>query len=428
MAVGIPVIKQSPVSQVLHNGVVGVFDELAGKGIVAGNAAAQVHRLDKGQFPVAAQAQVLVAKSRGDMHQAGAILEGYKVAGHYPGIQGGDGFQFGHRCAAGAGTADKAANFRTIVGRRVERPIAGAYQIGALDGSHYPIFLPQSRFQQFRRQNQPLRLPLPFQLDDGVVGGGGHGQGGVAGQGPGGGRPSQQVGGDAAVPGQAGGRFGQQELDKHRRIGRVFLIAEGYFVGAEAGFAAGAVGSAAQSFVKEALIPQLLDNPPAGFDKVVVQGDIGMFHIDPEADPVGQFLPLLDIAEHAFPALAVEVLDAVLLDFPLGTEAQFLFDFQFHGQAVGIPAALAEAAVAFHGAVAADDILKDAGQDVVDAGAAVGRGRAFVEHKEGSVGAFRLRAAENIPLLPVLQDPGIQFRHTDAAGYGREHCRQTSTG
>ena len=153
-----------------------------------------------------------------------------------------------------------------------------------------------------------------------------------------------------------------------------------------------------------------------------------MFHIDPKADTVGQFLPLLDIAEHAFAALAVKVGDAVLLDFPLGSEAEFLFDFQFHGQAVGIPAAFAEAAVAFHGAVAADDILKDAGQDVVDAGAAVGGGRAFVEHKEGRVGAFRLGAAENIALFPVLPDPGIQFRHTDAAGYGREHGRQTSVG
>ena len=86
VAVDVAVVEEAAVGQILHNGVIGVFDELAGKGIAAGNDAAQVHRLDKGQFPVAAQAQVLIAKGRGDVNQAGAVLQGYEVAGHYPGV------------------------------------------------------------------------------------------------------------------------------------------------------------------------------------------------------------------------------------------------------------------------------------------------------------------------------------------------------
>ena len=182
------------------------------------------------------------------------------------------------------------------------------------------------------------------------------------------------------------------------------------------------MGSAAEALVEESFVPEFFEDPPAGFDEVVVEGDVGMLHIDPKADAIGEGFPFFDIAENAFAATLVEVGDAVFLDFPLGGKAEFFFDFQFDGEAVGVPAALAEAAVAFHGAVAADDILEDAGEDVVDAGAAVGGGGAFVEHKQGGVGAFGFGTAEDVALFPVVEDAGVEFGEADAAGYGREHC------
>ena len=246
-------------------------------------------------------------------------------------------------------------------------------------------------------------------------------QGGVAGKSPGSGGPGQQVGRYISFNLQGLGGLSQAEFDEYRRVGSVFLIAEGDFVGAKAGLAAGAMGSAAQTLVEEAVIPQLLEDPPAGLDKVVVQGYVGVLHVHPEADAVGENLPFLDVAEDAFAAALVELLDAVFLDIPLGTEAKFLFDFQFHRKTVGVPAAFAKAAITLHGAVAANHVLEHAGQDVMDAGAAVGSGRPFVEHEKGCIGSLRFGTAKDVVVLPVLQNPGIKLRHADAAGHGSKH-------
>ena len=197
-------------------------------------------------------------------------------------------------------------------------------------------------------------------------------------------------------------------------------------MGGQAGDAAGAVGGAAPIFVEQALFPELLEYPPAGFNVAVFQGDIRVFQVNPEPDAVGHFLPLFDIAKDAFAAAAVEFGDAVFLDVALGGQAQFLFYRHFHGQAVGVPAALAGHLIALHGAVAADDILENPGQDMVDPGAAVGGGRPFVHRKEGRVGAFGHRAAENIPFFPVVQHFGVQVGETDPARNHIKHSRHTS--
>ena len=54
------------------------------------------------------------------------------------------------------------------------------------------------------------------------------------------------------------------------------------------------------------------------------------------------------------------------------------------GQAVAVPAGLAGHVVAAHGAEAGEDVLEDAGLDVVGAGHAVGGRRALVEHPLGA--------------------------------------------
>ena len=194
----------------------------------------------------------------------------------------------------------------------------------------------------------------------------------------------------------------------------------------QAGHAAWAVGRAPHPLVEEAPVPERLEDPPAGFDVIVFQRDIGVVHVHPEADAVGHFLPLADVAEDAFAAFRVELFDAVLFDVALAGETQFLLDAQLHGQAVGVPAALAEHLVALHGLVAAHYVLEDAGQHVMDAGAAVGRGRAIVEHEARRALALRSGAAEDVALLPVLQDPGVQFGEADTAGNRAEHKAMTT--
>ena len=61
-------------------------------------------------------------------------------------------------------------------------------------------------------------------------------------------------------------------------------------------------------------------------------------------------------------------------------DAQFLFHAEFNGQTVRIPAPFAFDALAFHGVVAAENILDGTGHDVVNPRHTVGRRRAFVEN------------------------------------------------
>ena len=189
------------------------------------------------------------------------------------------------------------------------------------------------------------------------------------------------------------------------------------------------MGSAAAVLVEQAAIPQLLEDPPPGFDVVGFQGDVGVVHIDPVADAVGHHLPLFDVPEDAFPAAFVELGDAVFLDVELGRQAQLLLDRHLHRQAVSVPAALADHPATFHGAVTGNHVLEHTGQDVVDAGAAVGGGRPLVHHEERSVRPVVNGPAKDIALLPVVEDFGIEFREADPAGNhvkGRHGCSTSS--
>ena len=108
--------------------------------------------------------------------------------------------------------------------------------------------------------------------------------------------------------------------------------------------------------------------------------------MDPEAEPLGQFFPLLHVAEDAFDALVDERLDAEGLDLLLGVDAQFLADLDFDRQPVGVPAGLALAAEAPHGLVAREKVLDCPGEAVAGMRQAVGRGRAFVEDERRRAG------------------------------------------
>ena len=133
--------------------------------------------------------------------------------------------------------------------------------------------------------------------------------------------------------------------------------------------------------VEQAAIEQGFQRPPDALDVALMEGDVGLVQVDPEAEPLGQLLPLLGVAKDALDALADERLDAVGLDFFFRVDAQFLADLDFDRQAVRVPAGLALAEVAAHGLVAGKEVLDRPGQAVAGMGQAVGRRRAFVEDK-----------------------------------------------
>ena len=83
-----------------------------------------------------------------------------------------------------------------------------------------------------------------------------------------------------------------------------------------------------------------------------------------------------------------ERLDAVGFDLLLGVDAQLFADLDLDRQAVRVPAGLALAAVAAHGAVAGEQVFDGPGEAVAGMRHAVGRRRAFVKD-EPAAGAGR---------------------------------------
>ena len=189
---------------------------------------------------------------------------------------------------------------------------------------------------------------------------------------------------------------------------------------AQAGDAARAVRRNPVRLVDVALVPELLEHPPAGGDVAVVGGDVGVVHVQPDAHPLGHGLPLLHVAEDALTAAAVELLDAEPLDLALGGEPQLLLDLQLDGEPVGVPAAAAHGPEAAHGLVAEDDVLEGAREHVVDAGAAVGGRRALVEDERLGVGAQAVDGTEGVVLPPCFEDGFLQGGEVHPARYRLE--------
>ena len=125
----------------------------------------------------------------------------------------------------------------------------------------------------------------------------------------------------------------------------------------------------------------LFQRPPFRFDVIVVIGNIRRIHIAPIADAVGHGLPFARIFPDGLLALFDERLDAVIFNVLFVVEPESLFHFQLDGQAVGIPARLAQDVATLHGLVTGDDVLDDAGEDVPDVRLAVRRRGTVIKGK-----------------------------------------------
>ena len=96
----------------------------------------------------------------------------------------------------------------------------------------------------------------------------------------------------------------------------------------------------------------------------------------------------------------MNALDAVVLDLVLAREAELLLDLDLDRQAVAVPAALAGDVLAAHRVEAGIEVLEEPGPHVVDAGPAVGGGRALVEDPLGRALAAAQALAEHVVVAP----------------------------
>ncbi len=85
--------------------------------------------------------------------------------------------------------------------------------------------------------------------------------------------------------------------------------------------------------------------------------NVRVFHIRPEAYAIAHRLPVAHVLPDALLALGDKRLYAVFLDLLLAVQPQKLFDFELYGQAVRIPARLAQNVVALHSFIAEDNIF-----------------------------------------------------------------------
>ena len=350
--------------------LVRLFDELPGKVGDGGlEAAALVHQIDHGQAVLLPHAVVVFAEGGGDVDDARAVGEG-DVA-----------------------VADDVVRLFAVaaLGIGEEGLVLGVFVFLALfDGEEgVAPFFKQRRKQRLR---QYIALPCPFDL--GVVFFRVHAQGDVGRQRPGRGRPGEEPG--MVLPLAA-------EADEHGGLFDVFIPLR-HLVRGERRAAARAVRDDLVPLVQESLFPDLFQRPPDRFDIVVVIGDVRVLHIRPVADPFGHLFPLALVLPHALLALLDEGLDAVLFDILLAVHAQRLFHFQLDGQAVRIPARLAQDVAALHGLVAGDDVLHDAGEDMPDVRLAVGRRGAVVKGKFLSALALFDALFKDALLFPELDD------------------------
>ncbi len=183
-----------------------------------------------------------------------------------------------------------------------------------------------------------------------------------------------------------------------------------HLVARERRAAARAVRDDLVPLVEHVLIPELLENPPDRFDVIVLEGDVRVVEIEPEAELLRELEPFVEILEDALAALLVERGDAVTLDLVLAVEAELVLDFDLDGKAVRVPAGLADDAVPLHRLIAADEILDRAREGVMNAGTSVRGRRPLVEH-EGARGRPLLDAAlEDAIRFPEGEDLRFELR------------------
>ena len=211
-----------------------------------------------------------------------------------------------------------------------------------------------------------------------VVDVGAHRRGHVGDEGPGRGRPHQQVGAVEVLVVRP--HVDQREPHVDAGVDDVAVhVGLAQLVGRQGGAAPGAVGADLVALVEQVLLPQLGEQPPHRLDVVVGQGPVGVGGVDPGARSGGQRRPVLHVALHRVAAVLVEGGHAVGLDLVLGVQAQGLLHLELDRQAVAVPAALAGHGLAPHGLEAGVEVLEHPGPHVVQAGAPVGRRGALVE-------------------------------------------------
>jgi hypothetical protein len=160
-----------------------------------------------------------------------------------------------------------------------------------------------------------------------------------------------------------------------------------------------------------------------------VQCEIGILEVDPKTHALGHGLPVGDVAQHRCATLRREVRDAdLLLDALLVEDAELFLDLVLDRQTVRVPTGFARTMEPAHRLVARIKVLEGAGQDVMNAGPAVGRRRSLVEHELRPRAPFRHDLAEDVLAAPEIEDALLELGPIVTGAHWFEHGRLKARG
>ena len=151
------------------------------------------------------------------------------------------------------------------------------------------------------------------------------------------------------------------------------------------------------------------------YDESIVQ--YGVVDVDPVGHPLGQLLERADVlhdrlARHR--ALNSAIPNASMSR--LAGEAELLLDADLDVQALAVPAGLAVDPEALHRLEAGEQVLEDAGLDVVGARLAVRRRRTLEERPRLVPPGLRQRRGEDVVLAPEPKDLVLELGQVELRG------------
>ena len=191
------------------------------------------------------------------------------------------------------------------------------------------------------------------------------------------------------------------ELAGYSQYGNL-LVSLCNLVGSQSRSAASAVRLYLVAFVDQSGIEELLQNPPAGFNIIVLVCNIRIIQVRHVCHAVGHIRPHAGVLEYGLTALLVEFLNAVLLDVLLAVHSQLLLHLNLNRQSVGIPSGLSLNLESLHRLVPVNGVLQGSRHNVVNTWLAVCCRWSFEKDEAWAIFSFLYAAVQKINIFPMI--------------------------
>ena len=191
------------------------------------------------------------------------------------------------------------------------------------------------------------------------------------------------------------------ELASYGQYGNL-LVSLCNLVGSQTRSAASAVRLYLVTFVNQSGIEELLQNPPAGFNIIVLVCNIRIIQVRHVCHAVGHIRPHAGVLEYGLTALLVEFLNAVLLDVLLSVHSQLLLNLNLNRQSVGIPSGLSLNLESLHRLVPINGVLQSSRHNVVNTRLAVCCRWSFEKDEAWAIFSFLYAAVQKVNVFPMI--------------------------